>query len=172
MRIYIAILKIIAIIALIPFFFGLIVWIGRFGFFLDWSNVWNANSSGTMYWFVLPFSFIFITGWVVYALIKRRSIHQTKLQETEIRHQLHNDLELGTNNHDIVVNILTKQGSRTAADLSKLLDISEEETLKVIRSLLQSNKIYQDMSYSPPRFNVLPTNVGKHQPRTSDNAEI
>jgi predicted HTH transcriptional regulator len=62
--------------------------------------------------------------------------------------------ELGTNNHEVAFNILGKQGAKTAVELSELLGINQVQTLQIIRELLQSGKIQQDITQRPPRFFV------------------
>ncbi|MDB5182172.1 MAG: hypothetical protein JWP13_935 [Candidatus Saccharibacteria bacterium] len=143
------------IILLIPIGIALIVFLGFIGFTLDFGNVWNGHTN-SMYMFLLPFGFIAIIGWAIYSLSKRRSAIKAKNQETKIRQQVYQEQELGTNIEDGVVNVLARDGSKTAEELSQMLNVDKEQMFEIIRKLLESGSIGQDASLLPSRYYILP----------------
>ncbi|CAN5342429.1 hypothetical protein BH09PAT4_BH09PAT4_08700 [soil metagenome] len=157
MKTYISFLKITGLLLLVPVGLGLVLLLGIVGFGIDFGNAWSSKSSGSfdsVYMFILPLTFIAVIGWIIYALSRRNFARKMQKQETKIRQQVYRAQELGTNNYEVAFNILGKQGAKTAAELSELLGVDQEQTLQIIRELLQSGKIQQDVTQSPPRFIV------------------
>lgn len=157
MKAYTSLIKILAIVLLIPIALGAIVLLGYIGFAIDFSNAWTTRASGgsnSMYMVILPIGFIAIIGWAIYVLSRRRTVRKTEKQETEIRQQIYREQSLGANNHDVVVNTLARYGSKSVIELSKLTGINHDEILEATRELLQSGRIQQDVKQNPPRFYV------------------
>lgn len=160
MKLYVSFLKLLGLLLLIPIGLAIVIGLGFVGLSLDFGNAWENKASGSggsssLYMLILPFGFICITGWIIYVLSKRNSARRAENQETKIRRQVYKEQELGTNTHDIVVNMLIKHGSMTADKLSQKLNINQEKMLEVIRELLQAGRIRQDLAQQPPQFYVL-----------------
>jgi hypothetical protein len=150
MKTYISILKILGVILLIPIGMALVLILGFIGFGLDFNNAWsdNSDSAASMYMLFLPLGFLGLVGWAIYALSKRlSSAKRNGRTQSEYREQ-----NLNANTYDLVLDALSKQGGKTSLEISQILMISEEETLKVIGELLQSGRIRQDSTQQPARF--------------------
>jgi hypothetical protein len=154
MKLYTSFLKIMATLLAVPIILSLVIFLGFIGFGIDFNNAWSesSGSSGSMYMLLLPLGFIILIGWAVFSAAKRKSSLNTKRQESEVRHQLYRELELGTNQQEVLINILSNQGGKTAVELSELLGVEYEQVLEIVKELLQSRKIHQDLNQKPPRF--------------------
>jgi hypothetical protein len=154
MKTYVSILKILGVILLIPIGMALVLILGFIGFGLDFNNAWsdNSDSAGSMYMLFLPLGFLGLVGWAIYALSRRLSAGKCSSQERMMPQSEHREQNLNANTYDLVLDTLSKNGGKTSLEISQILMISEEETLKVIGELLQSGRIRQDSTQQPARF--------------------
>ena len=126
------------------------------GFGMDFDNAWsNNNSSGSgssAYVVILPACFIGLAGWIIYFLSKRKSVRRTEKQEIKIRQQIYAEQGLASDTRSIIITMLTRNNGMTSAELSQALSMNQDETVAVIKELLQSGSIRQDATQRPVRF--------------------
>ena len=150
-------LKLLGIVLLIPLGFMTIGFLFTLGFGVDFNNAWSDRSSGgssSMYMVVLPLGFIAVVVWAIYTFSKRRSAFRVKAQETEIRQQVHRELDMGSNIHDVTVSMLVKYNGMTVKELSQILKVSPDEAMVIIKELLHAGRVRQDITQTPSRYYV------------------
>lgn len=68
--------------------------------------------------------------------------------------KIYQEQGMGTTPTDVAINSIRKNGSMTAQDLARTMNITQDESVSILRDLLQLGQVRQDASQLPSRYFV------------------